>query len=649
MADEKVNMGPEENKPPETLSPPGQGDLPPLEENNAPAVSGEDKTAPDHVEPDPPSADKHTQQTVLPGMGEDTPAPSGKVINLSDIQAADKDGKEASTTAPEKKAPEAEQPKKRRGRPPKEQAALSAGKKEKAAEPRTGRPSKVDKAAREEAPPAVRDKVSRGKKADKGKERGSGGAPASKPAQVVKPGKAAPIKEAAVPPPEINLPPTPDVPPRPVEEGKIVYLKMAELHPFHTFREHPYKVQDDKAMDDLVGTIKEHGIMTPATVRPEKDGKGYEIIAGHRRCHGGERAGLDEIPCIVREMTDLEAVREMKNSNKQRGDPLPSELAKLLDLELEAIKRQGARPKNDQEAEALGKLSVEIVGKEHDMNYKKVLRYVRLNHLVPELLEKVDTKNMGFMPAVELSYIKPENQRLIAVSIDGEQSSPSVKQAKRLRELDQEGLLNGDVIDGILSEEKREVDNVIISTDELNKYFGKEITPAKMKEQIMALLDEWKAGEATEDSFAALANENSEDPGSSSNGGLYEDVYPGQMVDPFDEWCFDDARQPGDTGIVKTDYGYHVMYYVSKGEEVFWFEAAKSDLQTERENALEESIREQYPLTETLENAAIFDVQAEDRAAANAAAAEAAASEAATEESGTDASEDTVAQEEAGE
>ena len=138
--------------------------------------------------------------------------------------------------------------------------------------------------------------MSRGKKADKGKETGSGGAPASKSAQTVKPGKAAPVKEAAVPPPEINLPPTPDVPPRPVEEGKIVYLKMAELHPFHTFREHPYKVQDDKAMDDLVGTIKEHGIMTPATVRPEKDGKGYEIIAGHRRHHGGTRARLEEMP-----------------------------------------------------------------------------------------------------------------------------------------------------------------------------------------------------------------------------------------------------------------------------------------------------------------------------------------------------------------
>ena len=269
---------------------------------------------------------------------------------------------------------------------------------------------------------------------------------------------------------------------------KIQILPLTELHPF---RNHPFQVRDDDEMDKMVDSVKAYGVMTPAIVRPRQDG-GYEIVAGHRRCHGGERAGLDEIPCIVREMTDLEAVREMKNSNKQRGDPLPSELAKLLDLELEAIKRQGARPKNDKEAEALGKLSVEIVGKEHDMNYKKVLRYVRLNHLVPELLEKVDAKNMGFMPAVELSYIKPENQRLIAVSIDGEQSSPSVKQAKRLRELDQEGLLNGDVIDGILSEEKREVDNVIISTDELNKYFGKEVTPAKMKEQIIALLDEWK-------------------------------------------------------------------------------------------------------------------------------------------------------------
>ena len=474
MADDKLNTGLKDNPPPEAAAPPGPSDPP------APEPIIRPGNPPGH------------EQAVIPSMAEDAAALAGKVIDLSGIKAA-ADHNDKGPIAPDvaDRPPEVVPDQKRRGRPPKEQAAVSAGKKEKAAEPRTGRPSKVDKAAREEAPPAVRDKVSRGKKADKGKETGSGGAPVSKTAKAVKPGKAAPVKEAAVPP-EINLPPTPDVPPRPVEEGKIVYLKMAELHPFHTFREHPYKVQDDKAMDDLVGTIKEHGIMTPATVRPEKDGKGYEIIAGHRRHHGGTRAGLEEMPCIVREMTDLEAVREMRNSNKQRGDPLPSELAKLLDLEVEAIKRQGARPKNEKEAEALGKLSVEIVGKEHDMNYKKVMRYIRLNSLVPELLDKVDTKQMGFMPAVEISYIRPENQRLIAVSIDGEQSSPSVAQAKRLHELDKEGKLNGDVIDGILSEEKKEDRGVIISTAELSKYFGKEVTPAKMKEQIMALLDEWK-------------------------------------------------------------------------------------------------------------------------------------------------------------
>ena len=242
MADEKVNVSPEESKTSEALAPSGPGDSPAPEHTEGPAVPGGDQTVPAHAEP---AAGEHTQQTVFPGMGEDAPAPSGKVINLSDIQAADKGGKEASTTAPEKKAPEADQPKKRRGRPPKEQAAVSAGKKAKAAEPRTGRPSKVDKAAREEAPPSVRDKVSRGKKADKGKETGSGGAPASKSAKTVKPGKAAPVKEAAVPPPEIKLPPTPETPPRPVEEGKIVYLKMPELHPLHTFRKRPYKVQDD--------------------------------------------------------------------------------------------------------------------------------------------------------------------------------------------------------------------------------------------------------------------------------------------------------------------------------------------------------------------------------------------------------------------
>ncbi|WP_302783579.1 ParB/RepB/Spo0J family partition protein, partial [Adlercreutzia equolifaciens] len=349
----------------------------------------------------------------------------------------------------EKTKPEPEQPKPRRGRPPKEKA-VSEDKDTKAATPRRGRPPKADKAAPDKAtPPKPRDKVSRS---------GSEKATADKGGSI---SAAAPAQEQA--------PAAPTPPPRPVEEGKVIYLKLSELHPFHTFRDHPFKVEDNAAMTDLVSTIKEHGVMTPATVRPEKDGSGYEIVAGHRRHRGSELAGLDELPCIVRDMTDIEAVREMKNSNKQRGDPLPSELAKLLDLEVEAIKHQGGRLDNVAPGD-IGKRSVEIVGENNGMNYKKVMRYIRLNSLVPELLNKVDDKKLGFMPAVEISYIKPKNQRLIAVSIDGEQSSPSHAQAKRLRELDQAGKLNGDIIDGILSEKKKEDRGVIISTAELEKY-----------------------------------------------------------------------------------------------------------------------------------------------------------------------------------
>ena len=259
-------------------------------------------------------------------------------------------------------------------------------------------------------------------------------------------------------------------------------------------------MQNDAKMQEMVQSIKANGVMIPGLVRPEKDGNGYEIIMGHRRDYASELAGLDETPFIIREMTDHEAVQAMKDSNEQRADLLPSEMAALLELEVEDIKHQGTKLKGVAAGD-VGKRSVEIVGDEHGMNYKKVMRYLRLNALVPELLEKVDgvldengkrKKGIGFMPAVELSYIRPKNQRLIAVSMDGEQTSPSVAQAKRLRELDEKNLLNGDVIDQILCEEKKEVDKVIITTDELNKYFGKEITPRQMKDQILALLDEWK-------------------------------------------------------------------------------------------------------------------------------------------------------------
>ena len=421
------------------------------------------------------AAARDTVEKAEPAAPEvDAPAVE-PVDPIPDAKAAEK----ATEEKPQEEVA-AEQKKSRRGRPPKaekaEQAAPEAGKEQTAAKPRRGRPPKADKAAPGEATPTKRDKLSRsGKKAAEVK--------AAPEPEKAPPENAAPVPEQA--------PPEPAAPPRPVEEGKLVYLKLSEMHPFHTFRPHPFKVRDDAKMQETVASIKANGVMVPGLARPEKDGNGYEIVAGHRRHHGCELAGLEEMPFIVRDMTDQEAVQAMRDSNKQRDQTLPSELAALLDLEVEAIKHQGGRLDGVAPGD-VGKRSVEIVGEAHDMNYKKVMRYLRLNSLVPELLSKVDEKGLGFMPAVEISYIKPKNQRLIAVSIDGEQSSPSHAQAKRLRELDQAGKLNGDVIDGILSEKKKEDRGVIISMAELEKYFGKEVTPVKMKEQIMSLLDEWK-------------------------------------------------------------------------------------------------------------------------------------------------------------
>ncbi|CAB1250645.1 Chromosome (plasmid) partitioning protein ParB / Stage 0 sporulation protein J [Ruminococcaceae bacterium BL-6] len=427
------------------------------------------------------------EQAALFEMGEELPDPGSTTIPfpIESVDFPTADVMEHSDAAYEDTRQEwekpiaeieAEQKKPKRGRAEKvEKETPDEGK---AAKSRKSRPAKADKAVLDDAQAQVRDKVSRSK-------------------------KAAPVKNP--PAPKENIPaqePTPAqeepaVPPRPVEDGQLVYLKLSELHAFHTFREHPYKVTDDEKMTELVGTIKERGVMTPATVRPEKDGNGYEIIAGHRRHHGSGLAGLEEMPCIVRNMTDIEAVQEMKISNKQRGDPLPSELARLLDLEVEAIKHQGGRLDGVAEGD-VGKRSVEIVGENNGMNYKKVMRYIRLNSLVPELADMADAKKLGFMPAVELSYLKPKNQRLVAVSIEGEQSSPSLSQAQEMRKLDKEGRLNGDAIDGILSKQKKEVDKVIISTAELNNYFGKDKTPREMKDQILALLDDWKSKQPPE-------------------------------------------------------------------------------------------------------------------------------------------------------
>ncbi len=416
----------------------------------------------------PPPAPEQTEQAVIPGM-DGGPALSGKVIDLSDVRAeADKSGPEAPPeqgaagsvteyTKQEWERPleeiEAEQKKPRRGRPPKaDRATPEAGEKK----PGRGR---TPKAKADKAP-------GKSKRAAPGK-----GAPPT-PAK----------EEAPAPPPE---PAQPRDATR-AEKEEIVYLNLSDLHPF---KDHPFGVRDDAEMQGLVESVRSGGVNQPALVRPREDG-GYEIIAGHRRQRASELAGFMNMPCIVRNMTDDEAVLAMTDDNlRHREKLLPSEKAAALQQQYEAIKHQGARGDDDE----AGKLSLQSVGQRNGMSVKTVQRYLWLNDLVPELKEVMDAGKLSFTPAVEISRIRPKHQKYIAVSIEGQQSSPSQGQAKRLRELDKDNKLNPDAIDAILSEEKKKEDiSVIISGAELEKYFGKEATPRQMKDQIMALLDGWK-------------------------------------------------------------------------------------------------------------------------------------------------------------
>ena len=376
------------------------------------------------------------------------PAP-GKVVDFAAArEEADKDKAAAQKAAPQK-AP--------------------ADKSEGADKPRKGRPAKADKAASGEAAAPNRDKKSQ-----------------SKPAA-----EKAPVKDKAAPV-------QPEQPPAPRdasrgEKEEVVYLNLSELHPF---KNHPFGVRDDAEMQGLVESVKASGVNQPALVRPREDG-GYEIIAGHRRLRASELAGFMNMPCIVRSMTDDEAVLTMTDDNlRHREHILPTEKAQSLKMQVEAIKHQGARPGED--AKDAGKRSTQVVGDRNGMNYKQVQRYIRLTELVPVLKKMVDEKKLSFTPAVEISFIRPKNQRYIAVSIEGQQSSPSLSQAQKLRELDKDGKLNGDVIDGILSQEKKEVDRVIINSAELEKYFGKDKTPREMKDQIISLLEDWKAKQPPE-------------------------------------------------------------------------------------------------------------------------------------------------------
>ena len=283
------------------------------------------------------------------------------------------------------------------------------------------------------------------------------------------------------------------------QEDKITLLPLSELHDFPN---HPFKVRDDEAMQETAESIRQYGVLIPAIVRP-REGGGYEIIAGHRRRHGSELAGLSAMPCIVRQMDDDTATILMVDSNIQRENILPSERAQAYKMKLEAIRRKAGRP--SKEAENLpeensvqvgqnfdGKTSREILAENSPDSSTQIQRYIRLTELSPELQQMVDEKKIGMTPAVEISYLKPEEQQMLLTAIDSEQATPSLSQAQRMKKLSRDGKLNDDTMLDIMMEQKKpEGYNVVLSADKLRKYFPRSYTPQKMEETILKLLDAW--------------------------------------------------------------------------------------------------------------------------------------------------------------
>jgi ParB family chromosome partitioning protein len=276
----------------------------------------------------------------------------------------------------------------------------------------------------------------------------------------------------------------------------IVNLPLSELHGFPN---HPFKVRDDDAMQETAESIRQYGVLVPAIVRPREDG-GYEIVAGHRRKHGSELAELATMPCIVREIDADTATILMVDSNIQRENILPSERAQAYKMKLEAMKRQAGRPpkvaqkatENNSPQVAANFRSDDEVAKGAGVSGDTVRRYVRLTELQPELQQMVDEKKIAMTPAVEISYLKPEEQTMLLTAIDSEQATPSLSQAQRMKKLSQEGKLSDDTMLDIMMEQKKpEQYNVTISGDKLRKYFPRSYTPQRMEETIFKLLDAW--------------------------------------------------------------------------------------------------------------------------------------------------------------
>ena len=273
------------------------------------------------------------------------------------------------------------------------------------------------------------------------------------------------------------------------QRERVQEIPLDELKPF---RNHPFKVRDDQRMLDTVDSIREYGVLVPAIARPDPEG-GYELISGHRRKRGCEMAGLQTMPVIIRDLDDDAAVLVMVDSNIQREELLPSERAFAYKMKLEALKHQGAR--SDLTSSQLGtKLRAdELLAQQAGESRNQVQRFIRLTELISELLDMVDERKLAFNPAVEVSYLKRDEQRMLLEAMDAEQTTPSLSQAQRLKKFSQEGRLTEEAMSAIMSEEKKsEMDKVTLRSDTLYKYFPKSYTPKQMEQTIIRLLDVWK-------------------------------------------------------------------------------------------------------------------------------------------------------------
>lgn len=280
-------------------------------------------------------------------------------------------------------------------------------------------------------------------------------------------------------------------PPSEQNPEQIQQLPLTELHPFPN---HPFKVLEDEAMQRTVESIAQYGVLAPLIARPRPEG-GYEILSGHRRQYAAKLAGLETLPVIVRNMDDSAAVVLMVDSNLQREHILPSERAFAYKMKLEAIERSIGRPKNVGQVvpDYFGKRSTEIVAEGTGESYKQVQRYIRLTHLIPELLELVDQKQISFNPAVELSYLTEPEQRDFLEAMQDTQNAPSLSQAQRIKKLSQENQCSYEAIFDIMGEEKKaEMDRVTLKNEVLRKYFPRSYTPKQMEDTILRLLEQWQ-------------------------------------------------------------------------------------------------------------------------------------------------------------